>query len=87
VQIRSATLLQLRGQFEQARITAEVSKVHYGVLDKPEADPKPVNKTYGRNGVFGVIGGLAFATVISLFSERSRRKRQLRMAAPVAYPE
>lgn len=39
-------LATLRGQYEQAKIEAEVSKVRWSVLDPPYIERKPVNKRY-----------------------------------------
>ena len=39
-------LATLRGQYEQAKIEAEVSKVRWNVLDPPYIERKPVNKRY-----------------------------------------
>jgi uncharacterized protein involved in exopolysaccharide biosynthesis len=65
-------LNQLRGQFEQARVESEVSKVRWQVLDPPYIERLPTNKSF-KVPVIGV-GFLSFFLTM-LLALRSYRKK------------
>lgn len=61
---RSEVLKELRLKYEAARVGAEVERVKYSVLAKPYVEPKPVNKTFIRNGLLGMFLGVMLAAML-----------------------
>ncbi|MCA1948822.1 MAG: hypothetical protein LDL55_11965, partial [Armatimonadetes bacterium] len=60
VQELTASLAFLQEQYEQAKAKAEVERVRWSLLTPPYVEEKPVNKSYTRNGLIGLLlGGLA----------------------------
>ncbi len=60
VQELTASLGLLQEQYEQAKAKAEVERVRWSLLTPPYVEDKPVNKSYTRNGLIGLLlGGLA----------------------------
>lgn len=60
VQELTASLAFLQEQYEQAKAKAEVERVRWSLLTPPYVEEKPVNKSYTRNGLIGLLlGGLS----------------------------
>lgn len=71
---QNVILQQLQAQVEMARIQALRDPNRWQVLDDPEVDDKPVNKSYSKNGaMFGILG-LLIGSIAGLIRDAKRSK-------------
>ncbi|MCX7799463.1 MAG: hypothetical protein N2109_03880 [Fimbriimonadales bacterium] len=70
VQELSSALGFLQEQYEQAKAKAEVERVRWSLLTPPYVEEKPVNKSYTRNGLIGLLLG-GFAGLVASSRRRS----------------
>lgn len=69
----SAIVGQLTGQYELATLQSDRNPNNWQVLDEPEVDDKPVNKSLTKNLTLSAIGGLALGSLVALFAPRRRK--------------
>ena len=74
VTTQSAILGQLQGQYQLASLQAERDPNHWEVLDQPEVDDKPVNKSFSKNGMLSLIGGIALGSLFALIAPQRKVK-------------
>lgn len=83
VATQSAILQQMQAQSELAQLQADRDPNRWEVLDTPEVDEKPVNKSLSKNGaLFGFFG-----VILGCFAALVWPKRKSPQAAPAETPE
>lgn len=65
----------LRGQYEQAKLEAEISKVRWNVLDPPYIERKPVNKRYRVPVLTGAVAAFTLSMIIGFVRFRKSQKQ------------
>lgn len=80
----SEILVQMQGQYELAKLQADRDPNRWQVLDEPEIDDKPVNKSFSKNGGLSALLGLALGCFAALVWPKRKAKperQDLRQAA------
>lgn len=72
---QSAILQQLQAQSEIASLNAERDPNRWQVLDEPQVEEKPVNKSFVKNGAISIAGGMALGSLLALAWPTRRSKR------------
>lgn len=75
----SMTLQQLQSQYDLAQLQAARDPSRWEVLDAPQVEDEPVNKSYGKNGALSLALGLLLGSLAALWrsSFKNRRLRGL----------
>lgn len=63
---QGAILQQLQAQYELAQLQADRDPNRWEVLDEPEVDDKPVNKSLGKNGALSAFLGMVLGCFAAL---------------------
>jgi uncharacterized protein involved in exopolysaccharide biosynthesis len=66
----------LRGQYEQAKLEAEISKVRWNVLDPPYIERKPVNKRYRVPVLTGAAAAFTISMIIAFIRFRKSQRNE-----------
>jgi len=66
VSTQGAILQQLQGQYALARLQADRDPNHWQVLDEPEVEDKPVNKSFSKNLSLAALAGIALGAFAAL---------------------
>lgn len=74
VSTEGSILQQLQAQYELASIQADRDPNRWEVLDEPEVDEKPVNKSFSRNGILSLILGVTFGAFAALVWPKPKKK-------------
>lgn len=81
VSTQSAILQQLQAQYAWAQLQTTRDPNHWEVMDRPEVDDKPVNKSFSKNGALSLIAGLALGCLAALYAPK-RKSKPAAAAAP-----
>ncbi|HVT13177.1 MAG TPA: Wzz/FepE/Etk N-terminal domain-containing protein [Fimbriimonadaceae bacterium] len=82
VSTESGILQQLQAEHELAKIQEDRDPNRWEVLDEPEVDDKPVNKSFSKNGAMSLIIGLALGAFAALVWPKRKSPKLAEAAEP-----
>lgn len=77
VATQSTILQTLQVQCALAQVQAERDPNRWQVLDSPEVEDKPINKSFSKNGILAVVAGLALGCLSALYAPKRKPKKMV----------